>query len=373
MQALVAIIFFAGASYMIGYLLFYSVFPADDAYIHMRIAKHMALYGQPYFNLDQQVASSSSPLWLLLLSTLFMLGGANPLLLPPLSIVITLALFAVLSMVFSRYAHPAGATAGAALAMILGPLATAALQMETPLALLLWALSLLLLDRKRFPAAGVCAALAACTRYEMGLWLILAGLAVPGLHERIRFGFGAAPVMAALAGFNLYYFGSLLPNTIRAKSIIYELQFSESVAGTGFLFGPWLFVGLLAIGFGLAIGLIRDHTRRFTGVGLLFGILLLALYTGRNTFLFPWYIPLFYLPIMAGIFGVLAASARRQQLIALLVAILLLWHPNSLMLNEATGVLTGNRMGFREAAPGYVSIATLKSEQCCIAIIPTHL
>src|SRR5512141_2686626 len=47
----------------------------DDAYIHARIANHLAQNGQPYYNLGEAVNASSSSVWVLLLALIFKLFG----------------------------------------------------------------------------------------------------------------------------------------------------------------------------------------------------------------------------------------------------------------------------------------------------------
>src|SRR3954470_10255 len=50
-------------------------FAFDDAYIHFRIARHLAHDGQPYYNLGDAVMASSSSAWTLLLAGLFACGA----------------------------------------------------------------------------------------------------------------------------------------------------------------------------------------------------------------------------------------------------------------------------------------------------------
>src|SRR5262249_44557003 len=45
----------------------------DDAYIHFRIAEHLATHGVPCFNVDEPVMGSSSAAWTIVLATVFKL------------------------------------------------------------------------------------------------------------------------------------------------------------------------------------------------------------------------------------------------------------------------------------------------------------
>lgn len=51
---------------------------ADDAYIHIRIAQHLAQTGQPFYNPGQPVLASSSILWTLVLGVIFLVFPAVP-------------------------------------------------------------------------------------------------------------------------------------------------------------------------------------------------------------------------------------------------------------------------------------------------------
>src|SRR3954470_12948203 len=53
-------------------------FAFDDAYIHFRIARHLAQDGQPYYNVGDAVMASSSSVWTLVLAALFASGATAP-------------------------------------------------------------------------------------------------------------------------------------------------------------------------------------------------------------------------------------------------------------------------------------------------------
>lgn len=339
-------------TYICWYIVVYAVFIADDAYIHMRIARHLTEHGQPFFNLGEPVAASSSPLWLLLLSSLFAIAGPSPLLVPPLNATLSITLFAVLVGVCSVQEHRITAIGCAALCVIFGALHAAAIQMETTLALTLWGLSLLGLQRQRYGLTGLAAGLAACTRYELVLWLPLAALLAPGTTTRVRLITGALAPLGALALFNLGYFGSLLPNTIRAKSIIYTLSVEESLVTGGFVFGTDVFLITITLGGVIALMLIRDTRTRIVGTALFFGIALLGLYAARRVLVFSWYQPLYLVPIMLGLGAALTSGKRGQAALAALAAVLFLWQPVRDAGAEAAGLATGQALAFREAKQG---------------------
>jgi len=49
----------------------------DDAYIHFRVAEQLLEQGAPYYNSGEAVMASSSPVWTLLLSALFLVTGSS--------------------------------------------------------------------------------------------------------------------------------------------------------------------------------------------------------------------------------------------------------------------------------------------------------
>src|SRR5262249_28378966 len=49
----------------------------DDAYIYIRIADHLARFGEPYFNLNEAVQANSSAAWLLVLAIVFKFTTAS--------------------------------------------------------------------------------------------------------------------------------------------------------------------------------------------------------------------------------------------------------------------------------------------------------
>src|SRR5262245_28589405 len=99
------IIAFMAIIYLLWYVFAYSRYPADDAYIHMRIARNFATHGVPYFNIDQPVSGSSSLLWLVLLSGLFAAFGASPDLALIPSVVGVVGTFIVCAIIMSKRYH----------------------------------------------------------------------------------------------------------------------------------------------------------------------------------------------------------------------------------------------------------------------------
>lgn len=176
-------------------------------------------------------------------------------------------------------------------------------------------------DRPR--AAGVCAGLAVLARPDFVLWAGVAALAVawPRADRRnrvVRFGVPAALIVAPWVIFTTLYYGSPVPNTIRAKNLYpgTGLSYSPSVdeivnylatwwkSLAPFYENPLLFkapwpvflLKLVVLAFlGLAAGGLWAHRRRRGVLAIGAVVLLWAAYRTRALLptYFTWYIPPF--------------------------------------------------------------------------------
>lgn len=286
------------AAYIGWYIWFFSALPADDAYIHMRIARNLVTHGVPYFNPDQAVAGSSSVIWLLLVSGTFLVAGANPQHITILSMALAVALFAACTALFATRFSRITAVGMAFALLACTALGSAAALMETPTALLFWTMSLLFAGRRAWLWAGVCAGLSAATRYEFALWGICMLLLPHGRKERLCVLAGLAPVGAALAVFNMYFFGALIPQTVKAKAIVYTGNMYDTLYRIGLPAVPLLFISMVAL-FGALIWLCaKQRAPRSICFAGIFGMLVLQLYLVRNVFIFPWYTPIYLYPTL---------------------------------------------------------------------------
>ena len=55
-----------------------SIWPFDDAFIHIRIAENLIDHGEPYFNPGEAVMASSSPVWTWCLALLYLVLPLDP-------------------------------------------------------------------------------------------------------------------------------------------------------------------------------------------------------------------------------------------------------------------------------------------------------
>lgn len=339
-------------SYFLWYIAIASHYPADDAFIHMRIARNFVATGAPYFNPGEPVAATSSPLWTILLAGIFAVAGPQPGAVVLIGALSTIGLYLALAFLIGHDLGPVAAAAAAALIVACTALPVAAELMETPLALLLWSLSLISLRERAYIRAGLLAGLALCARYEFALWLGFAFAAAAGRDGKKRFAIGAAWPVLGLLLFNIGYFGSIIPNTIRAKSIIYSLSFADSalLLRLGYpleLLAPLL--GLIAI---LGILLLRDPARWPLAATLAFGAALAALYVARRTLVFEWYTPLYLLPLLTGCSLALAAADRRRRLLAAVLLACIAAAPLAAAGREASGLIAGRHDALTAYGPG---------------------
>jgi len=208
------------------------VYALDDAYIHMAIAKNLALHGVWGVQAGTFSASSSSPLWTLLLSVWFRTAGvsdAAPLVLN--------TVFGVACVVIPGLMLRSEGMAGVPLFAVL--LATTLLAPLVPLAwtgmehtlhitltvLLVWQMSVLIRNysARGIVALGVLAALTVSARYE-GLFVVAGCALVLLLHRRVAAAVGvltggAAPVVA-LGLWNVSHGWFFLPASILMKQTV---------------------------------------------------------------------------------------------------------------------------------------------------------
>ncbi|RME99216.1 MAG: hypothetical protein D6768_15530 [Chloroflexi bacterium] len=303
----------------------------DDAYIHFRIAQNLATTGQPYFNPDDAVKASSSTGWTILLALLIRAAGQAadahlPAMIAGLNALVTAAGALLFTRLLGRLIPPAKKTIFPALFFVLYLAVTVQPSiglMESSLALLLAGAGLNLLWARR-PAALLFLSAAVFFRLEL---VILFGLALTTayLWQKMPAGrllaFSAAGALPFVL-FDLYYFETLLPNTITAKAIVYAVHplLVLRVAADSLLPGAlpaaandlWLVVVKIAVtlvavsvtGYlifkmnrAAADPMVRRRAQ-FAALMAGWGALTLAAYIANSTYIFPWYVPLYAVPLL---------------------------------------------------------------------------
>ena len=203
------------------------VYALDDAYIHMAMARNLAEHGVFGVTPHAFTASSSSPLWTLLLAAFFAVLGRREWLPLALNVVFAASLLVVADHLLRRHCVGAGARLMALIAVVLFT-PVAPMVMVGQEHLLHATLTLAFAGALVSPPGPVLLALApllTATRYE-GLFLVL--MACLLLAGRRRFGFAVALGLAALVPPAVYGLVSIahgwyaLPNPVILKGALGE-------------------------------------------------------------------------------------------------------------------------------------------------------
>jgi len=268
--------------------------------------------------------STSSTVYLLLLSGVFYLFGVGPLgaiFLNSLTLTLCAFFFARLAGQFSTRRSLA-IEAVSAIIVMAALLQSSVGLMETSIALLLLAIGCSLY-KKGDARCFIPLAIAPFVRLEMAGFYLL--LFVFGLVAR-KFKLTAILLWSLLAGaplalFNLYYFKTLIPNTVIAKKRVYSLDYADSLdqfieilsisSGTlTFCLGATLLLLVMAI-------LLKQI--KIKSIDPLILILFVApislfiAYLTQKTFIFQWYAPLIVLPLLFSIY--LLAISKESWLV----------------------------------------------------------
>lgn len=309
----------------------------DDAYIHMRIARNLWEVGAPYFNVGEAVMASTSPLWVVLTAPLATLSEFQPLGVALCNALILVAAALVWALFYARITHPRHTREAciAAIVVFFTLIPSSIGLMETPLALLLvgWGL----LGVARGSPVGLpllCASIFA--RPECAVF------AVAGVIWKIAHKGGwsarevglSATVLAALSWFQLHFFGGLYPHTARAKEIVYNLTGSEFVRllfiGS---YGGWVAKAvvppvILAAAVMAVVITLRQKRVSFETllqevrsspflVILLPAVVILAVFSLKRVLIFPWYAPLFLVPLHLALVRDVFRSTGRARILAM--------------------------------------------------------
>lgn len=292
----------------------------DDAYIHFRIARHLASHGVPFFNLGEAVMGSSSSVWTLMLAVPASLGLSLPASVPVLNALITTAGAVAFVRLLGRLAP---AAPGKIIWLFVLPYVSMVQYasiglMETPLALLALALTLIAVVDDR-PLAFVAVGALPFFRLEWAVFVVLL-VGFQGLSRGrwlrtvLRTAAGALPFVL----YSLAYFGTVIPHAIGAKRLVYTLTtadffaiFRDHAAPFGLLV-RWPLMSVIVLGAAAYLASrgaaplmpLRESVKQpqFISVLLVVGGLGIAVtYFVARGFVFPWYLPLFAVPIVCGV------------------------------------------------------------------------
>jgi hypothetical protein len=197
----------------------------DDAYIHFRISEHLVQYRQPYYNVGEPVFATSSPVW-----TLFLAGVTIiPISIPPTVAILNAFFVGIGALIYARISYD---STGNRFLLWIIPLLYAGILlrssiglMETPLAMLVvgWGIYLYL---KRSPLSFFLLSLGIFIRLELAILFIIL-LVTTAYRKNILWKpaiyYSAAGSVPFLI-FDVLFFQTIIPNTVAAKSIVYQLS-----------------------------------------------------------------------------------------------------------------------------------------------------
>jgi len=300
-----------------------SQYAFDDAYIHFRVARNLIETGAPYFNPLAPLKVSTSSGWVIFLAAIYALvktihlEGHFPLVVSITNVFITTGAAIVYPRIVEIVQEkPLQVFQKLILqTIILAVLLPASIGlMETPLALLVAGLGLYLFLRSQ-PLGFAFLGFAAYLRLE--LLVLLALLSLFAIVKRKflvvqiigYYILGTIPVVL----FDLFFYHTVVPHSIIAKSLIYSLTPSNSLTDILFksmpgipMLTPLEVAGFMALVIVPCWLIVREKIRQGTSdyPALLYGagILIACIYVLGHSLVFEWYIPLYMLPIAVSLF-----------------------------------------------------------------------
>jgi hypothetical protein len=307
----------------------------DDAFITFRYARNLLEGNGPVFNPGQRVLGSTTPLYMGILAAVALPLGGSAAPFPEIALLINAFADALTCLLLIRVGsslHSPAAGWAAALLWAVSPMSVtfAAGGLETSVYILLLISVLYCRLRGKLNAMSVLAGLAFLTRPDALILvaLIWAELAFSFLRQNgFRTGLGklfraSLPFLLIVIGwstFAVFYYGTLLPNSMLAKSVVYRMGpgaglirmiqqygtpfFEQLTFGSRILIitGPlYLFLSILGI-------YSAEKLRPGAGAaaGLAFPWLYFVVFSAANPLIFRWYLapplPFLFLSIFVGL------------------------------------------------------------------------
>ncbi len=284
------------------------ILAADDSYIHLRIATHLMTTGHGYFNLGEKVMVTSSPVWTLLLGVSARLCHGFPAALPLEAA--SMGLACTMSFLLTSRNLPLD-TLRAILLSLIPPAAVFLIllqstiqQMESTLAVGLVLTSIYLFDIRNIWWLSLLV-LAGFTRYEyFAVLVVMACVALAAKRLKRMPAVIAAIVFSVIALYLVYQYGTLVPNTLRAKAAVYVGSYTRTAGSLGLGLDKPLAVVRTCLLVAALIALATSKLQRrliVPGVMVSAGALLDLCYIGKKTLIFPWYRPLASTLIVLGL------------------------------------------------------------------------
>jgi hypothetical protein len=346
-------------------LLRLSGFGADDAYIHRRITEHLIEFGHPWYNTTDRVMSTSAPLWNLVLAAFMIFWptfNSTPFINAFAVAAVSVSALILVLRVSEGRGHTRFRTATNCIIAVIAIFATllpsAVNQMETPFGIALALFGLVFLEDA--PAWGLTLmVLSGFVRYELFGFVVLA-IGYLAISRRIRFKILLAPLCAMAMGIGWLKesFGTIIPNTIKAKRIGYSVPrrpLAHAILSSDHDLGLWaLFLSAVIVGiifFKARAGAHEFCRKNATGIFLLaYALAAWCVYLAGGTMIFSWYRPIVVLPLALGTILCLIVDG---SLLSVLPASIL----TALLCVPAYGYVSAEVLSKPDSIPDYVDAA----------------
>lgn len=304
----------------------------DDSYIHLRIVRNLLEQGVPYFNIEEHIMSSSSSGWTMFLFLFFKVFGYKLTLLPSLhATVLTLAVFVYQLLIQQLTDLNRFLSFTSSSVLVISACQFASLgYMETTFTLAILGFGALLYHKGH---ASAFLFLATAPFFRMEMWaafiLFAAGAAI---FKQVKLlpslGFSALGALPFFT-YNMHFFGTNVPNTIGAKSVIYDLTAYSTLLKEWFSFvqgnvaGKFISIFLVLVFLVLVlISVLRKFSEANNYLLMAFGVGIAIAYVFKKILVFHWYVPIYTLPVLLGCF-IWIVRERRVAFSAVLLLLLL--------------------------------------------------
>ena len=285
----------------------------DDSFIHYRVAENLALHGKPFFSLADPVNISSSPIWTLILALIYLLPGNTYFWL----IIFNSLIISAVTCIWCALSETSDFSSyWLAFALSLLMIQTSVTdQMETPFAGLFFFASLLLLKRQRYYLCVMSAMSLGFIRPELIILSLILLICIIQQCSNFR-----AVILVGILFFNILFivifniFGSVIPHSIYVKSIIYDIESSQTFLDLLSGRDDWPLIIRLMPYFSLFY-VVRLNI--WSRICALFIILLSSAYIIKHTFIFSWYVCLIHWPLAFIAFN--AAIKNRKALLIIVL------------------------------------------------------
>ena len=284
------------------------ILAADDSYIHLRIATHLLTTGHGYFNLGEKVMVTSSPVWTVLLGISAWLCHGFPAALAleaaSMGLACTMSFLLVSRNLHLDTLRTIALSLIPTAAVFLILLQSTIQQMESTLAVGLVLAAIYLFDLGSAWWLSLLV-LAGFTRYEyFAVLVVLVSVALLTKRLKPAPAVIAAVVFSVIAVYLLYQYGTLVPNTLRAKAAVYVGSYAQTAGSLGLGVEKPLAVLRTCLLLATLIALATSKLDRrliVPGAMVSAGALLDLCYVLRKTMIFPWYRPLASTLIVLGL------------------------------------------------------------------------